>query len=461
MRRLIGDKNFYKQLLILALPIVLQNGITSFVNMLDNIMIGRLGTAEMTGIAISNQLLGVFNICIFGAVNGAGIFGVQFYGKNDHKGVRDTFRFKILLCSLFCISGILVLFFFNQPLISLYLKGEGSKEEVLSSLNFAKEYMIIMLIGLVPFTFSQCYASTLRETGKALSPMFASIIAVFVNLILNVILIFGYLDAPKLGVAGAAVATVVARFVELFIVVLWTHKNIYINQFIIGAYKSLKVPLKLVKDIFKKGAPLMINAALWEVGNAFINQCYSVKGLSVVAANNISQTFSSLFCVVFGAIGAAIGIILGQILGSGDNQKAKDYSVKLIATAFMASVFVGILYAICSEFIPQAYNTTDEVKHLATRLMQITALSVPLEALGNSCAYTLRSGGKTIIMLIIDISYQWIITIPTALLISNFTSLNIFALYAIVRSLMITKVIVQSVLVKKGIWVHNIVNSYD
>ena len=439
LKRLIGDKTFYKQLFVLALPIMLQNGITNFVNMLDNIMVGRIGTAEMTGIAVSNQLLLVFNLCIFGAVSGAGIFGAQFYGKDDREGVRDTFRFKVIFCSLLCIAGVLILFFFNQPLISLYLKGEGSKEQALSSLNFAKKYIMIMLIGLIPYTLSQCYASTLRETGKALPPMYAGIVAVFINLILNVILIFGYLGAPKLGVAGAAVATVISRFIELFVIAFWTHKNAYINQFITDAYKSLRVPVRLVKDILKSGAPLMLNETLWAAGIAFLNQCYSVKGLSVVAANNISQTFFNVFSVAFMAIGAAIGIILGQILGSEDMKKAKEYSVKLIATSFIISVVVGIVFALCAEFIPHIYNTTDEVKHLATRLMQITALFMPIDAVANSCYFTLRSGGKTLITFIFDSVFIWIISIPAALLISNFTSLNILALYIIVQGLNIIK----------------------
>lgn len=458
-KKLIGDKKFYKQLIVLALPIVIQNGITNFVNMLDNVMVGRIGTPEMTGVTVSNQLIFVFNLCIFGAVSGAGIFGTQFYGKDDHKGVRDTFRFKILFCSFLCVAAILILIFFNQPLINLYLKGEGSAEDAAASLHFATEYLLIMLIGLLPYTITQCYSSTLRETGKAVPPMVAGIIAVIINLALNTILIFGYLGAPKLGVVGAAIATVISRYVELLIIVIWTHKNVYINQFILGAYKSLKVPFSLIKNIIKNGVPLMLNETLWAAGIATLNQCYSVKGLNVVGANNISQTFFNVFSVAFLSTGAAVGIILGQLLGNNQKQKAKEYSLKLIATCVFISVCIGTIYAFIAEFIPQMYNTNDEVKYLATRLMQITAICMPLDAIANSCYFTLRSGGKTFITFIFDSMFVWLVSIPVALLINKFTTLDILYLYAIVQGLNIIKDIVGLTFVKKGIWIQNIVNN--
>jgi len=146
--------------------------------MLDNVMVGSIGTLEMTGVAVTNQLIFVFNLCIFGAISGAGIFGAQFYGKGDEKGIRYTFRFKVIFCSILCILGILLFVFYGNELIGLYMKGEGSASNIAASLKFAREYMLIMLIGLLPYTLAQCYSSTLRETDKAMLPMIAGVIAV-------------------------------------------------------------------------------------------------------------------------------------------------------------------------------------------------------------------------------------------------------------------------------------------
>lgn len=457
LRSLIGTKDFYKKVLALTIPIMIQNGITNLVNMLDNIMVGRIGTVEMTGVAVSNQLIFVFNLCIFGAISGAGIFGAQFHGNNDHEGVRHTFRFKLIFCTLLSILGIGILLFFGEPLIMLYLKGEGNATDIEASLSFAKSYMGIMLIGFVPYTIAQCYASTLRETGKTVLPMMAGVIAVGVNLCFNYVLIFGKLGAPKLGVNGAAIATVISRFAELLIVAVWTRVHAKKNPFILGAFRSLYVPGKLTAQIIIKGMPLMLNETLWAAGIATLNQCYSMRSYDVVSANNISQTFFNVFSVAFMAVGMAIGIILGQMLGAGDESGAKDASKKLIAFSFFVSVIVSAVYIVCAEFIPNAYNTTDDVRMLATRLMQITALAMPIDAFANASYFTLRSGGKAFITFLFDSCFMWFVSVPTALILVNFTSMHILGLYAICQFINIIKCIIGFSLVKKGIWIRNIV----
>lgn len=203
-KKYIGNAAFYKMALAVAVPIMIQNGITNFVSLLDNIMVGQVGTEQMTGVAIVNQLIFVFNLMIFGAVSGAGIFGAQFFGNGDHEGVRYTFRFKLLICAALTLLGAGVFLLFGERLILLYLQGEGEPEKIGASLAYAKEYLAIMLVGFVPFVLAQCYSGTLRETGQTVVPMLAGIVAVAVNLCLNTVLIFGYLGFPALGSAGAA-----------------------------------------------------------------------------------------------------------------------------------------------------------------------------------------------------------------------------------------------------------------
>ena len=355
------------------LPIMIQNGITNFVSMLDNVMVGRVGTVEMTGVAVANQLMFVFNLCIFGAVSGAGIFGAQFYGDNDREGVRDTFRFKVVFCILLTVLCIGVFAVFGEPLINLYLQGEGSAADAAASLQSGKEYIGVMLIGLLPYTLVQCYSSTLRETGETLLPMYAGVAAVGVNLCLNYVLIFGHFGAPAMGVTGAAIATVVSRFAELVIIALRTWQKRDRFTFITDAFRSLRVPARLVRQIMIQGLPLMINEALWAAGIAVLNQNYSYLGLDVVPSINILQTFSNVFSVAFMAVGASIGIILGQMLGSGETDEAQDTSRKLIAFSLFVSVVVSVAFFVAAPFIPEIYNTTSAVRETATRLMQICA----------------------------------------------------------------------------------------
>lgn len=457
-KKLIGDRAFYAKIFALAFPIMIQNGITNLVNMLDNIMVGRVGTVQMTGVAATNQLMFVFNLCVFGAISGAGIFGAQFYGSGDHKGVRDAFRFKVVFCTLFAMLGIVLFLTCGDPLINLYLKGEGSAEDAAASLRYARSYMNIMLIGLIPFSVSQCYSSTLRETDCPMLPMIAGLVAVGVNVSLNTVLIFGLLGFPALGVNGAAIATVISRFAELAVLIIFTPRiKDGRTEFIKGAFKSLKIPMALVGQIMVKGMPLMVNEALWATGVAVLNQCYSERGLDVLAANSISQTYWNVFSVAFMAIGVAIGILLGQTLGAGQTDEAKSSAVKLIFFSVAVSVAVSAVYAVCAEFIPTAYKTSDEVRITATRLMQISAIAMPVDAFANACYFTLRSGGKSLLTMIFDSASMWLISVPAAFIISRFTGMPILPFYAIIQALMLIKCVVGWIFVKKGIWIKTII----
>lgn len=457
LKNLIGDKAFYKRLFVLMLPIMVQNGITNFVNMLDNIMIGAVGTAEMTGVAVTNQLLFVFNLCIFGAVSGAGIFGAQFFGNKDYEGVRYTLRFKLIFGLALCILGILLFVFCGEGLINMYMQGDEGVTDPIATLNYAKNYLFIMLIGLIPYTIVQCYSSTLREGGHPNLPMYAGVAAVVVNLLFNYILIFGKFGAPKLGVAGAAIATVVSRFTELLIVIIATHCNRKKYEFIKGLYKSLYVPKVLIGRLFLKGLPLMLNETMWASGVAVVNQCYSVRGLDAVAAGNIQQTFWNVFSIAYMAVGAAIGIILGQMLGANELGDAKSAAFKMIAFSFMIALVIGIVYIFAAEFIPLAYNTDDEIRHLATRLMQITAIAMPFEALTHASYFTLRSGGKMFITFIFDCGFMWGVNVLTAFILSRFTSIPFIWLFAAVQGISVLKSVFGILLVKNGFWIKNII----
>ncbi len=457
LNKLIGDKFFYKQLIVLMLPIMVQNGITNFVNMLDNIMIGTVGTAQMTGVAITNQLLFVFNLCIFGAVSGAGIFGAQFFGKGDYEGVRHTFRFKLLFCILLTLVGILLFIFLGDSLLNMYMRGEQGVTDAAATLGYAKKYMFIMLIGLIPYTAVQCYSSTLRESGSPALPMVAGIIAVAVNLILNYILIFGKLSFPALGVSGAAIATVISRFTELSIITVYAHCNTKKFKFLRSVYRSLFIPKKLIGQLFIKGLPLMLNETLWASGVAMVNQCYSVRGLDAVAAGNISQTFWNVFSIAYMAVGAAIGIIIGQMLGADKLKEAKQSSYKLIAFSFAISVVVAIIYFVSAEFIPLAYNTETEIRQLATKLMQITALAMPFEALTHASYFTLRSGGKMLVTFVFDSGFMWCVNVLLAFILSRYTTISFLWLFTAIQFISVIKAIFGAILVKNGFWVKNII----
>lgn len=454
--KFIGDRAFYKRVLLLVVPMIVQNLVTNFVSLLDNIMVGQVGTEQMSGVAIVNQLMFVFYLSIFGAVSGAGIFGTQFYGAGDYEGQKYAFRFKIYICLLIGILAILLFVFAGDGLISLYLKDTGSVGDIGLALMYGQEYLAIMLIGIIPFAFCQAYVSTMRETGETFIPMVASVIAVVVNLVLNYILIFGKFGAPEMGIKGAAVATVVARFIETTIVIVRTHAVKKNHEFAIGIYKSFKIPKKIFTDIVIKGTPLLVNEFLWSAGMAAIVQCYAVRGLEVVAAQNISSTIANLFNTVYIQMGSSIAVIVGQHLGAGDAEKARRDDTRLIFFSISCCIVVAIVMIFCGGFFPEIYNTEDSIKALAKNFIIVSALAMPICCFSHCSYFTIRSGGKTFITFLFDSVYTWVIVIPVATVLAKFTNLPVVPVFAIVSFLEIIKATIGFFMIRSGIWIQNI-----
>lgn len=457
IRKFIGDKAFYKMVLAIAVPIMIQNGITNFVGLLDNIMIGQIGTEQMSGVAIVNQLFFVYNLCLFGGVSGAGIFTAQYFGQKNEEGIRQTVRFKIWMVIVITALTVALFLTSGSTLIELYLQGEGTAESAASTLYYGEQYLWIMLIGLPPFMMVQVYASTLRECGQTVLPMKAGVVAVFVNLILNYILIYGKFGFPALGVQGAALATIISRYVEAAIVLIHTHRHKTENPFVNGLYASLKVPGALTGKILVKGSPLLFNETLWAAGMAMLAQCYSVRGLNVVAALNISNTINNVFNIVFIALGDSVAIIVGQLLGAGKMAEARDTDNKMIAFSVFCCTCVAAVMLLMAPFFPMLYNTNAEARELAKYFIMITAIFMPQNAFLHASYFTLRSGGKTIITFLFDSVFIWCISVTIAFTLSHFTTLPVIAIYTLVQIGDWIKCLIGFILVKKGVWLQNIV----
>lgn len=457
MEKFIGDRKFYKMVFSIAIPVMVQNFITNFVNMLDNIMVGQVGTEQMSGVAIVNQLLFVFNLAVFGAISGPGIFTAQFVGQKNHEGVRYTVRYKLYACIGITVLGVIILMGFQDTLINLFLTESDTDISIADTLMYAKDYLHVMLTGLIPFAITSSYAGTLRENGETKLPMYAGLIAVGVNLIGNYILIFGHFGAPEMGVVGAAIATVISRYVEMVIVIVWTHTHTEKNEFAVGLYSSFAIPAKLAKDITIKGLPLVLNEFLWSLGMSTVTQCYSTRGVDVIAAFNISNTIVNLFNVAMISMGTVVAIVIGQILGSGNVDEVEDTDRKLIAFAIMLSATLGLILIFTAPLFPMFYNTTDDIRLMAGKLMRIAACFMPVSAYLNAAYFTIRSGGKTLITFLFDSAFLWVVSVPVAFVLSRFTSIAILPMYVVVLALDFIKVTIGAIMLKKRIWIQNLV----
>lgn len=451
------NKGIYIKALTLAVPMMIQNGITNAVGLIDNVMVGSLNTEAMTAVSIVGQLIFVFNLAVFGGLSGPGIYGAQYYGQNNIEGFRNTVRMKQWICMICLVFGLGIFIFVPETLISLYLHGESSNVDPVLTMKYAKEYLGIMLWGLFPFVVTQIYASSLRETGESVTPMLAGLCSVVVDIVFNYMLIFGNFGMPKMGVKGAAVATVLARIAEMCVVVIWANVKREKYVFLQGLYRTVFVPKELAGKIIKKGLPIFLNEFLWAGGIAALTQCYSTRGLDIVAGLNISNALCNLLNVVFVALGSAVGILVGQTLGASKYEQAKMDAFSLMWFTGGVSLVLTVILIAASSVFPKFYDTTDEIRFYGQMFIAITALYFPVQGFLNALYFTLRSGGKTLVTFLFDSVYSWVVTLPAALVLCHLTSRPILLVYAIVQSADIIKVIVGYILIKKGVWISNIV----
>lgn len=451
------DNSIYKKALFLAVPMMIQNGITNAVTLVDNLMVGSLGTESMTGVSIAGQLVFVFNLAIFGGLSGPGIYGAQYYGHGDQEGVKNVFRLKWWL-ALFCVvAGILTFIFAGDELLRLYLQGDSADIDPALTLRLGREYLDIMLLGFLPFAITQIYAGSLRETGDGVKPMVAGICSVVTDIFFNYCLIYGKLGFPEMGVRGAAVATVISRLVELVVLVSWAHLQANKHLFLKGVYKTLCIPKQISGVIIKKGLPIFLNEFLWAAGVAALTQCYSMAGLTIIAGMNISNAICNLLNVVFIAMGNAVGIVIGQMLGASKYEEAKDSGIKLMwFSGWMCILLTVILFAL-SKVFPTFYDTTTAVREYGTAFIRINALFFPVQGFLNALYFTLRSGGKTVITFLFDSVYSWVICVPLAFVLCKYSGLSILFIFTFIQFLDFIKVIIGYILIKKGVWLTNLV----
>ena len=314
------------------------------------------------------------------------------------------------------------------------------------------DYLHVMLIGLLPIGWTNAYSGTLRDTGQTRVPMVASIIAIFVNLIGNALLIYGFFGLPALGARGAAIATVISRFVELGVLVIYTKTHAKAHPFIIGAFATMKIPYRQAVKFVLKSLPLMANETLWALGQTMMNQCYSYRSLDAMSALSINSTLWNLLGVAFLAMGEAVGIVVGQILGRSEKEKAMDHAKKMIAFTTVLGLVFGLLMIVISPFFPLLYKASDAERHLAGQIIVVTGAFMPLCAYMHASYFTLRAGGNTLVTFLFDSCYVWVISVPAAFVMAHFTELGVTQMLFGVQALDIIKCFIGGAMVRSGVW---------
>lgn len=325
-------------------------------------------------------------------------------------------------------------------------------------MSYALTYIRIMTLGFIPFLISQSISSALREQGETRLPMVCSMIAVFINFIFNWLLIFGHLGFPKLGTAGASIATVISRFVETFLYIFFSNRNKIRFPVFDNIISNFNINKQLFKEITISGMPLILNEVLYSVGLAAVTQSYSTRGIDALASYNISSTILGLFIVFNIAMGDSISIMVGRLLGADKIEEAVDTDRKLIVFSLIMAILLGSILFMVAPLFPKFYNTSINVKEMATNLLRVGGACLWISSLYNASYFTLRSGGKTVITLLFDSVGTIFVSYPISFFLARYTDFTIVQMYATICIVDLYKVILGLFLVGKRIWVRNLAN---
>lgn len=441
-------REFYKEIRHIAVPITLQSLFQSSVSVIDQIMVGQLGSVSIAGAGIGGKFSSLLIVTVTGIATGSGILISQYYGSKNEKGVNDSFIinliFALLVGGLFSIFSIL----FSKQIMSIYSTDS-------STINYAASYLKIVSFGFIPMTLTIIISSLLRCIGYASYPMIASIISVVLNTVLNYIMIFGKLGFPALGLDGAAYATDIARIVEFIMIITFLIKTKKKNNL----YLSIRINVDkgFVQKVFRILWPILMCEFLWCLGENGYAMIYGRIGTDACAAMTLTNPVQSLLIGLFSGIAAAAGIIAGKALGSSRFDDAYIMSERMITMGVVGSVILGGVLSIFSSLYVKIFSIPEYIKQDTVYILYafsiILFVKVSNMILGGG---TLRSGGNTRIVMVIDIIGTWIFGIPMGIVAAFVFDMPIYYVYFILSLEEVVRLIIELIVFKKRLWMKNI-----
>lgn len=399
-------KELKKKMIHIALPVMLQNLILSLINITDVFMIGRVGEIEIAAVGLSNQIQFLFVLFSMGINNAGSIFIAQYFGRGESKKIKTVLAISLTISVILASIFSFLAFFMPETLMRMYTKD-------IRVINSAIPYLKVIAVSYIFTAFTIVYSTLLRSMGNAKMAMYASIVALFINIILNYLLIFGNCGFPKLGVAGAALATTIARLFELSTIVFISKKKNYDISLKLEHYST--ITRSFVKTFFKTGLPVIGSHVIWSLGSTALFMIYARVGTEAITAINISASFSGIAFIAIVGIGNAVGIIVGQEIGKGNFESSYNLSKEMLKINGILGLIVGFTVFIFAEFLVSFYNVPPEIKKTSANIIRVLAIFFPIKALNfTNMVGTLRAGGDTKRIMIIDILAMWGTGIPLA-----------------------------------------------
>jgi putative MATE family efflux protein len=416
--------------------------------MIDTVMIGRLGTVEIAAVGLGNNVFFFYLIILFGISSGGSIFTAQFWGKHDIAGIRKNvgllIRINLFVGLLFTLAAAL----FPYQIIGIYSRDP----EVIKAGGI---YLKFLAPSFIPFAVSQAFTLSLRSIERVQVPMVTTAVALSVNVTLNFLLIFGMGPFPVMGVAGAALATSIARFVEVIALVGISYRRKYA---IAGSLRELTGFNRFyLRRFFSIALPVIINEFIWSAGVITQNIIFARTGTEAVAAFNITGTVSQLTWVFFIGLGNGVSVLIGKKIGEGDHAAARDYASRIIRFAPLMAVVAACVLIPISRLIPFIFKVNQEVLAAASVMFIIQAATYPCRAFNMSMVVGIcRAGGDTVFCAIYDIAFMWLVALPAAAIASFVFHAPVWLVYICVFSEEPLKFFAGLWRYRSGKWLHNV-----
>lgn len=443
-----GDKEFYSNVLRLALPMMFQGLLVSLSGLIDNLMVASLGDSFLSGVAAANRFYMIFNFAINGVVLAAGIFIGQYLGAKKPDKMKESFRASIILSYILMIPFFIAIKFFPENVMGFFT----TDPMVIQS---GLEYYKAIVWTMIPLTMSLAIGTAIRSTGDTKTPIIASSIGISINLFFNFLLINGNLGFPALGVYGSAIATLISRLVEVLILLYIMSVKHF--DFASKIKDLFKIDSRLFKLITKNAINIASNEILWASSMALLMKFYATRGPAAMSAYSIAGSVSDIFFVLFGGMSAATTVLVGHRLGANEFKKAKSNGYRLLSLSLIMAVIFGLLMFMISIFVPVIYtDVSAEAQDIAITLIRIVGLLFWTFMYNVQILFMLRAGGDSLSAFIMDSGFMWIINIPVVTFFTYYTELPIVYLYLIGQFTDVLKLMVSTYVFKKELWVKNV-----
>lgn len=448
-----GPSSFYKNALLIALPVMGQSLIQNLISLIDNFMVSGLGDVKMSGVNIAGQILFVFMVLLNTVCTSGGIFMTQFYGAEDKRGMRQALCFKLVVAGIAIAAYLAVCMVLPRQALSLMVTGNSEAEAIL---DVGVRYIRLMGYIGVPIVISSTIATSLREVGEVKAPLVISVVATLINTFLNWVLIYGNLGAPRLEVEGAAYATITARCVEMVMYLAYIRKHK--QPFAIGVSDLMHIDWRLFLAILKKGGMVIFSEMIWVVSETITTALYNSRGgADVVSGMSASFAIANLFFVAFGGITTATAIIVGKSLGAGALDKAREQARWLLTAALIFGVFMAFFGLATMLLVPVVFvKLSGGAQDICRQMVFWMALFMPVWVYQNAQFAISRAGGDTMMGMMVDVVCTLCIAIPLMIFLAKGTAVGPVAMYIIIKTLDFLKIAIAWVWLKKERWVKNL-----